>query len=239
MQNNNERIALFERERNDVETLIKLGLTALEAKIYLALIKNGDVTAGNLGKLMKIARSDVYRVAERLQEKGLVEKILETPIRFKAIPAEEGLKFLLRRKKDEYKKVEKETDQLANKLKENKLSNANNLMNEKFIIIPPRDAVTNRTKQAMAEVQESVDTILTYNRFFYGVNTLFREDLRKAWARGVKFRFILEKTEREINNKETIQFCKESGMCQIKFFNGQPEAVISIMDNKSVFIVFN
>lgn len=66
--------------------LEKIGLTTGESKVYLALIKKGQTSAGPLVKEAGISRSKVYEILERLQSKGLASSITENGIqKFKAI----------------------------------------------------------------------------------------------------------------------------------------------------------
>ena len=61
-------------DENAVLTLTQLGLTVLESKIYIVLCKYGSLPTRKISKLTKMAQSDVYRVADGLQQKGLVER---------------------------------------------------------------------------------------------------------------------------------------------------------------------
>lgn len=58
-------------------TLINLGLTENESKVYLALLKLGEVRAGELAKETEINRSLIYRIVEQLQRKGLVSEVIK------------------------------------------------------------------------------------------------------------------------------------------------------------------
>lgn len=55
------------------EELMKYGLSAKEADVYLACIKSGDVSANRISELSGIRRSTVYEVIESLKKKGLVK----------------------------------------------------------------------------------------------------------------------------------------------------------------------
>jgi len=52
--------------------LIKLGFSKNEAKIYLELLKNSDITAGQISKETNINRRTTYDSLKRLIEKGFV-----------------------------------------------------------------------------------------------------------------------------------------------------------------------
>ncbi|PVX24325.1 MAG: hypothetical protein CW691_07915 [Candidatus Bathyarchaeum sp.] len=80
-------------EDNEVKTLIKLGLTRRQAMVYLCLIRSGTSTIKTISKGTNIARQHIYKVISTLNELGLVEKVLTSPTKFKAVPIQVGLYF--------------------------------------------------------------------------------------------------------------------------------------------------
>lgn len=52
--------------------LVKLGLNNGEAKVYISLLNNGDLTATELADKSGLGRTNVYNYAKTLQEKGLI-----------------------------------------------------------------------------------------------------------------------------------------------------------------------
>lgn len=54
------------------ESLVKLGFHALEAKIYLALLSCGSMSAYQLAKKIDIARPSIYNALEHMADKGMI-----------------------------------------------------------------------------------------------------------------------------------------------------------------------
>jgi len=52
--------------------LEKIGLSPVEIKVYLTLLKNGPLLAGKIAKIAEINRTNCYDAIKRLIEKGLV-----------------------------------------------------------------------------------------------------------------------------------------------------------------------
>lgn len=50
-----------------------LGFSELEEKIYITLLKNGDMSPYQLAKKIDISRSSIYNALEHMTEKGMVE----------------------------------------------------------------------------------------------------------------------------------------------------------------------
>jgi len=64
-----------------LELLQELGLTAAEAKTYLALLELGETNAGPLIRRAQLHRATVYDSLKRLIEKGLVHTVLRGKIK--------------------------------------------------------------------------------------------------------------------------------------------------------------
>ena len=87
-------------EVDDFTLLSDLGLSRIQAKIYLALLKLGiDSKAVSIFKYSGVARQDVYRVLCELQQIGIVEKIISKPVRFRAIEPKKAVALLLKKRR--------------------------------------------------------------------------------------------------------------------------------------------
>src|SRR3989304_7985009 len=73
------------------ETLSSFGLTVKQAKVYLTLVFLGTSVVGEISKLPKVRREEVYRVMPKLEKMGLIEKTLSTPVKLKATSVENAL----------------------------------------------------------------------------------------------------------------------------------------------------
>ena len=74
-----------------INSLMELGLTLVQAKIYLTLTKLDNATIKAISKNSNLARQDIYRIIPSLQKLGLVEKIIDKPTKYKATPIKIGV----------------------------------------------------------------------------------------------------------------------------------------------------
>ena len=89
------------------ESLINLGLTDGEAKVYLALISLGSSTVGPIVKESKVAYSNIYEILNRLIEKGLVSFIIKEKTKhFQAISLNKLNEYLENKEKNLIKERE-------------------------------------------------------------------------------------------------------------------------------------
>ena len=96
--------------------LTAIGLTNLEAEIYLELLKLKEAKVSKLAQLTKVTRTQLYPLLEKLVEKGVVEKIDNKVTVYKVVESEE-LISLLNKWKNEQLVVFKEFELMIKKLK--------------------------------------------------------------------------------------------------------------------------
>jgi sugar-specific transcriptional regulator TrmB len=221
---------------NATQTLVKLGLTTLEARIYLALCKYGCLTTKALSRLANTAQPDTYRVLAMLQKKGLVEKRIAKPAKFKAVPTDTSLTFLLKKKKNEYDDLKENTRLLIREVKE-KNAHQPEIIKNHFALIPQNETVIKRIKEAIDNAKKNIDIFLSWKRFSIGMTSTFSESAQRAWDRGVNFRIVVESPRDAAGLKLVQGFCGKSPFCNLRFLPTFPKTVLGIYDKKEVFII--
>jgi DNA-binding MarR family transcriptional regulator len=73
---------------DSVAVLVRLGLTPVQARFYLHLLRQGPTRASELARAVSVHRVWGYRVLEEMQSHGLVEVLAERPRRYVATPLE-------------------------------------------------------------------------------------------------------------------------------------------------------
>ncbi|OGS61844.1 MAG: hypothetical protein A3K59_07120 [Euryarchaeota archaeon RBG_19FT_COMBO_69_17] len=61
------------------------GLTEYQARVYLTLLDLGTATASEVPALSRVPRTRIYQTMRQLHEKGLVEILPESPLRYKPV----------------------------------------------------------------------------------------------------------------------------------------------------------
>lgn len=223
-------------EPSEVQTLLNLGITSSQARIYLALAKFGPLKISSIAKQSKVARPDVYRTLSSLNELGLVEQIVEAPVQFQAVPIEKGLESLLRKKTQEYDNLKKDTETLITAFKLKDTAKEIQTPASRFILIPQKDLVIRTQRENIDAAQNSIDLILTWNRFNHGTGDVFAQSLRNALNRNVKFRFLIESPPLEKAVEQTLAFTKKHS-CEVRFLDKQPKTVLGIYDNNKLMVI--
>jgi sugar-specific transcriptional regulator TrmB len=78
-----------------------IGLTNLEAEVYLKLIKLKQAKVSKLAQITKVTRTQLYPLLEKLVEKGLIEKVDKKVVMYKVIDHVELISLIDKWKKDQ------------------------------------------------------------------------------------------------------------------------------------------
>ncbi len=225
----------METEPTEVQTLTDLGLTLVQARVYLALARYGASKIALLSKASDVARPDVYRTLNKLYELGLVERLVENPVQFKALPIEEGIKVLLLKKQAEYERLKNETDALLGSFKKRNMLQAETT--NQFILIPQKEAIVNRIRQAIDNSNQSVSVVISWKRFVHGVGNIFLESAQKAAERKINYRFIVEKAPSEEVKEAGNKLWNIYPTFQARFLTQMPKTVFGLYDDRELFVI--
>jgi sugar-specific transcriptional regulator TrmB len=221
---------------DDVEALTSLGLTVLQAKVYLALIKTGSSTIKEISKTAGIARQDLYRITSELQQLGLVEKVIAIPAEFRPIKLTEGISILLQRLHLKEAETRKKTLELVQRHKDTDVKVKPDESEPLFIMIPEREATVQRTIEALENAKISNFSVVSWKKFSYLMSNYRKFRLSKAMKRGVKLRFITEKPENEKQIPKIVETYRKNYPFEVRYLPTPPPAHIGLFDNKEVFI---
>ena len=105
----------------DISILKEAGLTEGEIKVYLALLELGSSTTGPIIEKSRIARSIVYQILNKLEQKGLVSHVTKAKRKhYQAAEPNKILEYIDEREKlleENRKKVERLLPELLLKQK--------------------------------------------------------------------------------------------------------------------------
>lgn len=215
-----------------IQTLTKLGLTFLQAKTYLALARLGKADVKTISKASKVARQDIYRIMPALQNMGLVEKILATPIVYKVTSINEGLSILLQNKTQECIELQTKVNDLLYNLQNSEDKTAPQEEEEQqFSIISSKRLLHKKLSEKDSTAQKSIDAIANWKT----IRTTFfnrSEDVMNALKRGVKVRIITERHEKDRQFQKIIQTFKRNPLFEIRY-SSAPIPVNAVIHDKA------
>lgn len=132
-----------------------------------------------------------------------------------------------------------ETDLLVGSFKKKNQSSGFQAEGSQFVLVPQKEAVINRLRQAINNAQNSVDVVISWKRFMHGIGNVFAENARDAAKRKINYRFIVEKAPSEEINETGEQFWKIYPSFKVRFISHHPQTVFGIYDNRELFVIID
>jgi HTH-type transcriptional regulator, sugar sensing transcriptional regulator len=174
------------------QILKDFGITDKEANIYLLVAKHGALRSTEVTRLSGNDKAEVYRILTNLQNKGLIERTLEAPTRFSAVPFEKVIDSFIKNKRDEAEIIEKKKTNLIEDWKKIVRTQADYSL-ERFIVIEDWRKIYPRVLQIIKNAKTQLLCISTVEDILkaeqYGLSEAI---LTNPNQQNVKFRFISE-----------------------------------------------
>lgn len=218
----------------DFQFLMDIGLTKTQAKTYLSLLKLGETDGNSLAKNAEVSRQIVYRTLDQLQEKGLVEKKIGRPYKFRATPLKHGLQIIMSQRRRQYQEIREKA-----KVYLKKMQNYQKATNEghkyTFTYIEGRERIIQLYRLYHKRTKLQIEGITTLPRFSQIVHYSFKEFIL-ALNRKVKIRVVMEKPKYKYNFSEEIKALLAKPNFKLKFSNNPLRTNLAVFDNKETTI---
>jgi Fe2+ or Zn2+ uptake regulation protein len=213
----------------EVQTLRGLGLTFLQAKVYLALVSLGNPTARETAKLSKIARQEVYRIVNELSEVGLVSRIVTTPTKFKPLPLSEGASLLIGRRCKKTYELQTKVRKLLEKRTNKKLGHTNH----EFKMVPEKAPWFRNYRRL--ETIKTFDLLTSVKRF--SSRLLYdKEEWVKGLENGGKFRIVTEKPPPDSSLLPIVNALRKHLNFKFRCTSTKCQVVLAIVDQKEAHL---
>jgi len=178
--------------------LATFGLTVNQAKVYIALVRFRVASVAKIAQLSKVRREEIYRMLPKLEQLGLVERILGKPTKYRSIPLEEALSLLIKRQQEVIStKISKLTEKRAEILEQVKSLEAKRLVAEeetRFVLISDREQALRKIVSMMENAKREIAVAVSWDEFRYAYIN-YADTFKKAVGKGVKARALTEINE--------------------------------------------
>lgn len=213
-----------------VEALNRLGLTRNQGKILLSLMKHPPLTVHQIAALADLPPELVYRIVPTLQELGLVEKTVTTPIRFQAVSTKTAIGILLKVQERKYIDAkEKAKHVIAELIKKESAP----VPKEPVLVLVPLGERLEKVRNEFAlRVDKSFDVVTIDMRVSLKMCELYKKCLR----RHVKIRVVIEEPKSRAAIVERFKsFCANRNF-KFRFHTAQISTIVALNDYKEVLI---
>jgi sugar-specific transcriptional regulator TrmB len=221
-----------------IEALVELGLTHLQAKVYVALVELKSATARDIHRFSNVARQDVYRLLSELEEKDLIERIIAKPTKFRSIPPNDTISILLQRRREKNRSLGKKAIRVFQKLDKN-IETSFPDMGAQFILLSKSEtnpiAHINRMEEAVDKAKTSVLGLTTL-QLFMQIKYTHEQIWKKAVKRGVKLKFILYDAATINRNKLDLDpALRNTDDFKIRWASTPSPASVLLVDEREAF----
>ncbi len=220
----------------DVQTLRGFGLTFLQAKVYLTLVRTGNSTVKKIAEKTNIARQEAQRVVTELQILGLVEKLLVNPTEFVAVPINYAVTFLLGRREKASLELDRKINMLLKNFANSKVESPYEEKTIHFAITSGKEAIIRKSRMVVDGTKESCDLINGLWTNIGYASFLFRKQTLQALKRHVKIRIVAEKLPDEQSVQEIYKHTIVYRNFEIKFVSSSLPAIMGIYDKKELLV---
>ena len=186
------------------KVLKDLKLTEKEADVYILLGKHGALKGGEIAKRIRRHKAQVYLILKSLQSKGIVEKTIEFPARFTAVPFDKILDLNIKTKREEAALMESARRDLLNYWKSISQTEPEPPL-EKFVVIKGSRKIRAKIFQMINETKNQLSTIATVSSLvradqFGLLDAAFNHPLRSK----IQFRFLTELSSQNLAAMKTL-----------------------------------
>jgi sugar-specific transcriptional regulator TrmB len=222
-------------DETHLQTLIQLGLSPNQAKLYLSLLNLGKATGRMLANETYLARQEIYRLIHELQNIGLIEKIISTPTEFQAVPIKIGTKILTTRKTRELEQIKQRSQSLIKDLSSINKVDSSAKKDYRFLLIPPKKLANETRERMVGNSKNKIDLITTSKRFNQAVSH-FLEFYISSLKKNVVARIIVIGTEDTLlRNAKKIKKLEAFPNFSLRFIT-EKKTNLLIVDNKEAII---
>ncbi len=220
-------------KKENIDTLVGLGLNGTQSRICLALAVNETSTLREISEASGVARPDTYRALLELENKGLIEKIVSIPTKYKLLSLHEVLSVLVGRREKESLELQERSAKLLNEY-DKKITNEQNAGDNQFILVPSGKAFSNRLRKSIENSQKSI-CIITYQKTLTQFLDHMQETLKRAIGKEVNVRIVTEKRRNNSLTKRLFSLQKRSHF-EIRFANILPPFSLITFDEKEILL---
>lgn len=211
-----------------LKVLNEFGLTDNQAKVYLALLSFDTALANQIPSVSQVPRTKIYEIMRQLHEKGLVQIIPETPLRYKAVPFEKYLEKRINELRDRLNELETSKGELIEGFK---LVHREPEEQGRFEVFYGRRNVRDKLKEMYSLAREEILTLGTEKAPARIMKTLLY-DIEDKKEEGVQLKFAFPITD---SNIDRIARLSEFGT--IKHLEKGPMINLTIIDNSQCIMI--
>ena len=203
--------------------LLRLRLSKNEVKIYLFLARYGAKKAQKIAESLGVPRTEAYKILRELENKGIIFRILERPMKFMVVPFEKILEEDIEERRQKIHKLEKKKDELICLWKTLPKTHDSEDVRETLQITEGKRQISARIAKILRGTREHIKVVVSDRNLIWLFNSTFFEELNKKGE--IEARILTDYSQISTFVIEQV----EIPSCDFAFLHkkGQPSFIVS------------
>jgi len=223
----------------DANALSNFGFTHNQAKIYAAIARLHSASVGGISRMAKVRREHVYRTLPKLEKMGLIERILGTPEKIKAIAVEDAFSLLIKKQQEEAERkisvLNAEAEAFLEHLKQKDWKTTPEENESQFSLISEKNAMMSKTAALIGNAQKEI-SIAASRKKLAKFMFFFSDLLKKSTKKGVHINLLTEMPQEDDTLPRLVEEQISPGKSlELKYAN-ELQTHYLIADDKEILI---
>lgn len=173
------------------QALSKFKLNKNEVRVYLYLARFGAHKAQSVAEALGVHRTEAYKILRRLEEQGLVTRVMERPMKFLAVPFETVLDNLIEERRQKVYQMEQRKAELLKMWASLPEPENVNKCKETFQVLEGKKHISVRLAELLQGADTEFHMIISDENLIWLYNTPFLDEMQnKAEKTGLKTRIL-------------------------------------------------
>jgi sugar-specific transcriptional regulator TrmB len=157
--------------------LTRFRLSKNEVKVYLYLARYGAQKAQKIAESLGVHRTEAYKLLRTLENKGVIYRILERPMKFTAVPFEKVLESDIEERRQRIHHLERKKEELLNLWKTLPKTSEAESEKEALQVLEGRKQISARISEILKSSTKKLNAVVTDRHLIYIYNSSFFEEL--------------------------------------------------------------
>ena len=164
--------------KNIDQALSRFKLNKNEVRVYLYLARFGAHKAQSIAEALGVHRTEAYKILRRLEEQGLITRVMERPMKFLAVPFETVLDNLIEERRQKVYQMEQRKAELLQMWASLPEPESVNKRKETFQVLEGKKHISVRLSELLQNAESEFHMIISDENLIWLYNTPFLDDVQ-------------------------------------------------------------
>lgn len=161
------------------QALSKFKLNRNEVRVFLYLARFGAHKAQSIAEALGVHRTEAYKILRRLEEQGLITRVMERPMKFLAVPFETVLDNLIEERRQKIYQMEQRKAELLQIWASLPEPEKVNTRKETFQVLEGKKHISVRLSELLQNAKSEFHMIVSDDNLIWLYNTPFLDDVQE------------------------------------------------------------